>query len=69
MNVLLTDWTIGPRHLLHTLVSVLEVVGQTHVTFVAVEVVLPPSDLFGNILGYYDGAPGVGHKTGYSRYL
>ena len=45
MDVFLTDWTVGPRHFLHTLVGVLEVVGETHVTLVAVEVVALASHL------------------------
>ena len=38
MNVFLADWAVGPGHFLHTLVCVLEVVGQAHVTLVTVEI-------------------------------
>ena len=45
VDVFLADWTVGPRHFLHALVGVLEVVGETHVTLVAVEVVALASHL------------------------
>ena len=45
MNVFLADWTVGPGHFLHTFMGILEVVGQTHVALVAVEVLAPPTNL------------------------
>ena len=45
MNVFLADWAVGPGHFLHTLVGVLQVVGQTHVALVAVEILGATSDL------------------------
>jgi len=44
MNVFLTDWAVGPGHFLHTLVGVLQVVGQAHVALVAVEILGATSD-------------------------
>ena len=45
MNVFLADWTVGPGHFLNTLMGVLEVVGQTHVTLVTVEILGPAANL------------------------
>jgi len=44
MNVFLADWTVGPGHFLHTFMGILEVVGQTHVALVAVEILAPTSN-------------------------
>ena len=45
MNVFLADWTVGPGHFLHTFMCVLEVVGQTHVTLVTVEILAAATNL------------------------
>ena len=45
VDVFLTHWTVGSGDPLHTLVSSLQMIGQTHVTSVTVEIIATSTNL------------------------
>ena len=51
VNVFLADGTVSPGHFLHAFMGILEVVGQTHVALVAVEILVTASNLHN--ISYY----------------